>query len=99
MRLFTIFFFLTTLFKANASPSPKGAHKEDPFIDSVKKKLYQKLSKSFEVTPEGSDIFLVKGLALNQSLIIKTPIISSLPISTGRSLYNKVATFKKRSEV
>ena len=99
MRLFTIFFFLTTLFTANASPSSKGAHKEEPFIDSVKKKLSQKLSKSFEVTPEGSDIFLVKGLALNQSLIIKTPIISSLPISTGRSLYNKVATFKKRSEV
>ena len=99
MRLLTIFLFFTAIFSTGpsiASLSTYNTYDKERFIYGIKKQKPHEHDKSFRVTPDDFDIVLIKDLALSQPFLLKTSIISTLPVPTGRSLASKIVTFEKK---
>ena len=99
MRLFTIFFFLVTIFTYNTFKFSKSSKNGDRFIYDIKKKSFQKLNKSPSATSEGFDTTLAKDLVFYQSYLFKISISASISVPTKKSLFSKIVTFEKQGEV
>ena len=67
---------------------------ETPFIYGV-----ESFTKSIGASPSDYDITLVKGLAFDHEFLLKTSIVSSVPVPTGRSLSSKVVKFERKGKI
>jgi len=90
--LITLFTMLMALTINGKVPKPFHSEKT-PFIYGVRS-----FNKSLGAMPSDYDITLVKGLAFNHKFLLKTSIISSLPVPTGRSLSSKVVKFERKGK-